>query len=504
MNGQNVRTVLGLLMQYVGAVLLLPVVVALGYREPDWWSFALAGLLSAALGTILRGRRRVPTLSRRDAFAVVTLGWLALILIGALPFIVSGSVSSFADGFFEAASGATTTGATIFTNIEGLSHGILFWRALLQWLGGMGFVVLSLALLPQLAVGGMELFKAEVPTPIPERLKPRLSDTAVILWRIYLGLTLLLLVLLLLAGMDGFDALLHALVTIPTGGFSTRSHSIAAFDNVTIEAILVVFMLLAGTNFSLLHRAWTERRLSAITQNSEFKAYIAILTVATLGIAWGLWRAGVYDPQTALRHAAFQAVSIVTTTGFASTDYALWPPFASAIVLALMFVGASAGSTSGGVKVMRHMVMVKHGVRELRRMVHPRSVLPLRVGNQTIKEHVVAGVLGFVGLYMLLFGVGTLLMAAHGIELGTAASAVAAALGNVGPALGAAGPMGHFGWLPSSAKVLLALLMILGRLEIYTVLVLLLPAAWTGIRRKPRARGAARSAQDPDRCTQDL
>lgn len=496
MNHRNVRTVLGLLLQYVGAALLLPLAVSLVYRESDAWAFALASLFAMATGTALRGRRRMTVLGRRDAFAVVTFGWLAVTVVGALPFMLSGAIPSPVDALFESASGVTTTGATVLTNVEQAPHGILFWRAFLQWLGGMGFVVLSLALLPQLAVGGMELFKAEVPSPMPERLKPRLSDTALILWRIYLGLTLLLIVLLKAAGMGVFDAVVHALVTIPTGGFSTKSQSIAAFGNATIEAILIVFMLLAGTNFSLLHRAWTERRLSAITENAEFKAYVGILIVATLGVGWGLWRAGTFAPAEALRHAAFQAVSLVTTTGFASTDYALWPPFASALVFALMFIGASAGSTSGGVKVMRHLVMAKHGLRELRRMIHPRSVLPLRVGAQTIGENVIAGVLGFIVLYMMLFGVGTLLIAAHGIELQTAASAVAAALGNVGPGLGGAGPMGHFAWLPASAKLLLALFMLLGRLEIYTVLVVLLPAAWTGVLRAPKRKAQARRSED--------
>ncbi|NLN26937.1 MAG: TrkH family potassium uptake protein [Firmicutes bacterium] len=497
MNERNVRAVLGMLLQYVGAVLLLPLAVALFYREPDWWCFASAALLSALSGTVLRGRRRVTALRRRDAFAIVTLSWLALTLIGAVPFLLSGSVASIADGIFEAAAGATTTGATVFPDVERLSHGLQFWRALLQWLGGMGIVVLSLALLPQLAVGGMELYKAEAPTPLPERLRPRLADTAIMLWRIYLTLTAVLALLLLLAGMGAFDALVHALVTIPTGGFSNKARSIAAFDSPAIEGILIVFMFLAGSNFSLLHRAWSERRLGAITENAEFRAYAAVLALASLGIAWSLWRAGVYGAGDALRHGVFQAVSIVTTTGFASTDYSLWPSFASSIVFALMFVGASAGSTSGGVKVMRHLVILKHGVRELRRLVHPRSVLPLRIGSQTIAENVIAGVLGFLALYIMLFGVGTLLLAAHGIDLRTSASSAAAALGNVGPALGATGPMGHFGWLPASAKLVLTALMIVGRLEIYTVLVLVLPGAWTGARRAPGRPSRAGAAPRP-------
>lgn len=485
MTYSNVLAFLGLLLHYLGLALVVPGSVALIYGEHDAMALALTALLSLTLGLMLRWKRKVMGLSHRDAFAIVSLGWIAVAAIGALPFVFSGAIPSYVDALFEATSGVTTTGATVIEDVESLPHGLLLWRSMLQWLGGMGFIVLSLALLPQLAVGGMELFKAEVPTPIPERLKPRLRETSMIMWRIYIGLTVTLAILLLAAGMNWFDAVSHALVTIPTGGFSTRTLSIAAYNSVPIELILGLFMLLSGANFSLYHRALDDRRLSCIWRDPEFRTYLAILLAATGFMALNLWRSGSYDVLNALRHASFQAISIVTTTGFASADFNVWPAFATTILFGLMFVGGSAGSTAGGVKVMRHIVVVKHGYRELLRLIHPRAVRPVRVGSQSISESVIARVLAFLLLYLMLFAMGTLVIVAHGVEMRTAAAAVAASLGNVGPSLGGVGPMATYAWLPPTAKLVVSFLMVVGRLEIYTVLVLLLPATWARSRRAP-------------------
>lgn len=488
MNYTSVAGFLGLLLTYVALAMLFPAAVSWYYGDGGTIAFVAASGLTLAVGLILRWRCKVTALTRRDAFAITTLGWLATALFGALPFWLSGVIPSFVDAFFEAVSGVTTTGATVIADIESVPHGLLLWRSLLQWLGGMGIVVLTIAVLPQLSVGGMELFKAEVPSPIPERLSPRLRETSIIMWRIYIAITIVLAALLTLSGMGLFEAVLHALVTVPTGGFSTRATSIQAFDNGLIELILAFFMLLCGTNFSLIHKAVSTRSLRCIVRDPEFRVYLGIVVVGTLMITASLWNLADYGPWGALRHAAFQTISIVTTTGFATTDFALWPPLASLVIVLLMFVGGSAGSTAGGVKVLRHMVVVKHSYRELLKLVHPRAVRPVRIGTRPISEVVIAGVLGFVIIYMLLFGLGTLAIAAYGVDLKTAASAVAGSLGNVGPGLGNVGPMGTYAAFAPTAKLVLAFLMLIGRLEIYTVLVLLLPAAWERARRAPEVR----------------
>lgn len=493
MNFGTLAGFLGLLLCYVGLSMLVPFGVSLYFGEGAAGAFAASAALTLAAGLVLRRGRRVAGLAPREAFAATALGWVATSAAGALPLLLSGALPSYVDALFEAVSGVTTTGATVIGDVAHLPRSIVLWRALLQWLGGMGIVVLSLALLPQIGAGGMELFKAEAPTPIPERLKPRLRETAHVLWRLYIGLTLLLLVLLVGAGMPPFEALVHALTTIPTGGFSTRPDSVQGFNSPAVELVLAFFMFVSGVNFALLYKAWASRNVRCILRDPEFRAYAAVLGAAAALMAVSLWRSGTYGPLNALRHAAFQAIALVTTTGFATADYASWPPFALLVVLLLMFVGGCAGSTAGGIKVLRHMVVAKHGYREILRLVHPRAVRPVRIGARAVDEGVIAGVLAFVVLYMMLFAAGTVAVAAYGTDLLTAASAVAGALGNVGPGLGAVGPMATYASFAPTAKLLLALLMLIGRLEIYTVLVLLIPATWT------RARAAAGRPDPPGR-----
>lgn len=484
MQYSNVTAFLGQLLIYLAIAMLIPLGTAVYMGEGDASAFGLSAAICLVAGGLLRGRRRVDELSARDAFAIVTFGWLLVAMAGGLPMFFSRAVPTYIDAFFEAVSGVTTTGATVITNIESVPHGTLLWRALLQWLGGLGFIVLSLAVLPKLAVGGMELFKAEVPTPIPERVTPRLKDTSRVLWNIYIALTLLLALLLWLVGFRGFDAMVHALATLPSGGFGIRSTSIAAYGNLPAEFIITIFMFLAGANFTLYYRAFHSRDLREIVRDTEFRVYVCILGIATLLVASSLWTTKTYALPAALRQAGFQVVSIMTTTGFASADFNQWPPLATGVLVLLMFIGGSAGSTAGGIKVLRHVVAAKHGYREVFRLIHPRLVRPVRVGQQAISESIIASVLSFVLLYAALFGLGTLLIAAHGEDFKTSVTAAAAAIGNVGPGLGLIGPMQNYAFMSPTAKLILCGLMLIGRLEIYTVLVLLLPRTWARSRRE--------------------
>ncbi len=496
MNYRLVGSFLGNLLIYLGLLMLLPCAVALFLGEHDAAAFLWSAGVTMLVGLLLRQRGITEEISHRDAFAMVTVGWLSVAVFGSLPFQLAGTfaptLSGWVDGFFEAMSGVTTTGATVITDLTAQPHGILLWRSFLQWLGGMGFIVLSIAILPKLGVGGMELFKAEIPSPIPERLRPRIRQTALILWKIYVALTVILFVLLWLAGMNVFDAILHALSTMPTGGFSNYTSSEAVLKNGWIEAILVVFMILGGINFSLYYRAQTARHWRDLFWNEELRAYLGIIVVGTALITLNLWRHGTMVWWEAIRHGLFHVVSVTTTTGFVTENYDLWPAFATAVLFLLMFSGGMAGSTSGSIKVLRHLIVVKHIAREILRLLHPRSIRTVTIGDQTIDERVISGVISFVLLFLLLFGIGTAFMTTQGLDLRSAAAATAAMLTNVGPGLGMVGPVENYAFIPSGGKLFLSFLMLTGRLEIYGVLVLLLPAAWEPSRRKretPRRPG---------------
>lgn len=486
MNYFSVRNFLGSLLLFLSLYLLLPLGVAIGYGEHDARAFAVSAALTAAAGFALRRPGVAAELSHRDAFAIVTLGWLTVALFGALPFVLSGTFTNYADALFEAMSGVTTTGASVLTDLESQPHGLLLWRSLLQWLGGMGFIVLSIAILPKLGVGGMELFKAEVPSPIPERLKPRIQETALTLWKIYVGLTVAMVALLYLTGLTLFDATVHTLSTVSSGGFSNRADSLGAFNNGWAEAVVIVFMIASGVNFSLHYRALFDRSPGDVWKNTEFRAYLAVLAVGIVAVAGNLWLTGTAPLLNALRQSAFQVVSIVTTTGFSTTDYNLWPPFATLLLFVLMFSGAMAGSTSGSIKVMRHLLIAKHGLREILRLIHPRAVRPVRVGTTPISERVISSVLGFAVIFIVLCAGGTLYLTTEGLDLISAASASAATLTNVGPGLGAVGPAGHFADLSTTAKLVLTAFMLVGRLEVYAVLVLFAPSVWAKARHPQR------------------
>jgi trk system potassium uptake protein TrkH len=479
MNYRTVRYYLGTLLMFSGVFMIIPLIIALVYKQPDSASFAVSGVICLVCGWAIKRRSTGSDLSSREAFFIVTFGWLIMAAFSALPLILSGSCTSFVDAFFESMSGLTTTGATVISSINDISKGTAFWRSFLQWLGGMGFIVLSVAILPKVELGGMDLFKAEAPGPTLERLTPRIRQTAKTLWQIYLGLSILLTILLVLSGLNLFDAVIHTMSAVSTGGFSNYEASVGHFNNPWTEVLLVVFMFLAGCSFTLHYRALTGRSIKGYFADTEFKVFLSIVVTATVLITVNLMGSNVGELWDSLRQAVFQVVSVITTTGFVTSDYGQWPALAGAIILLLMFVGGCAGSTSGSIKVIRLVIAFKHGMREFLRLIHPRSVHHVRVGSTVIEEKIISGVLGFIFLFIFLVIAGTFLLLTEGIDLTTAFFSVVSCLGNVG----IASPTSSYALLSPLAKMTLALLMLIGRLELYSVLVLLAPSAWRRSRR---------------------
>jgi trk system potassium uptake protein TrkH len=478
-NIRSVVKVLGFLMLVTAGCLVLPALVGLLYGEGDWVWF----LASAAIGAVVGGGtllvlRDAPELRIREGFAVVAFGWLCVGLLGALPFWLSGQIPSFTDAAFESISGFTTTGASILTDIEGRSHGVLFWRALSHWLGGMGIVLLAVAILPLLGVGGMQLFRAEVPGPVAERLTPRIRETAKRLWGVYLLLTVLEVAALMIAGMGPFDSICHSFATMATGGFSNHNSSVGGYASPAVEWIIIVFMFLAGTNFSL-HYLALSGRWRAYRQDEEFRFYASIVLVGTFMLVLVLASIQFYPRwHDTVRHALFQIVSILTTTGFGTSDYLLWPPLAHAVLLVLMTVGGCAGSTGGGIKVMRVFILLRHAKMELKKMLHPRAVFTLWFNNRALSPALLTNVLGFFLLYMVVYISGVLILTMGGRDIVTSVGATAATLGNIGPGIGLVGPSSNYSFMAGWEKWLLVMFMLIGRLEIFTVLVLFLPGAW--------------------------
>lgn len=411
----------------------------------------------------------------REGFASVSLAWIAVGLAGAIPFYLSGTVGSPIDAVFESMSGFTTTGATILTDVEALPPGILLWRSLTQWLGGMGIIVLGIVILPYLGVGGMQLFRAEMPGPTKDRLRPRIRETAKALWLVYVGLTGVVALLYMFGGMTVFDAMNHALTTMPSGGFSTRNSSMMG-DSPFIQWTAIVFMYLAGINFTLHFRA-IARGDVPYWRDGEWRLYTAIILGATVLVGAGTYVPGsAFEP--ALRTSLFQVVAVITTTGYSTADFALWASFPQLVLFFLFFVGGMAGSTAGGPKVVRVMLILKHSFGEMRRYLHPRAILITKISGMSVPSQVMLNVFAFIVLYVGLFGVGTLLLSATGLSLPAAVGAAATAISNVGPGLAELGPMENFGLVTGAGKLVLVTLMLIGRLEIYTVLLLFHPGLW--------------------------
>ena len=404
-----------------------------------------------------------------------------------MPFYLTGAIPNFTDAFFESMSGVTTTGASIIGNpatlpnlpngIESLSHGLLFWRSFIQWIGGMGIVVFYIAILPILGSGGIQLFKLEVPGPVADKIKPRLRETAKMLWIVYLGITFVNIIALALVGMPIFDSICHAFTIMPTGGFSIKNASIAYYDNYLIEFVIMFFMLIAGVNFSLHYKA-LNGSFKSYSKDREFITYLFLIVSISFLIFLSIsWSQNSYDLVN-FRHSMFQTISIITTTGFGSADYELWPFFTQAILLSLMFVGAMGGSTGGGMKIIRVMVLVKYAASETRRMLHSRALIPVRIGKQSINEDVVRNTLGFFLFFVSSFAISSIALTFMGVDLLSAIGAAASAMGNIGPGLGSFGPTDNYALLPQAGKWILSFCMLLGRLEIFTVIVLLSRTYW--------------------------
>ncbi len=471
--------VLGRFLLALAAVTLIPLVYALANGDPPLpFAGAFAATAGAALLLVLFTRRPKGELTQREALLLVGMIWIATSLFGALPFYLSPHFPSFTDAFFESASGFTTTGATVLVEVEVLSRSLHFWRCFSHWLGGMGIVVLGIAILPLVGIGGMTLYRAEFSGAKSEKIRPRIRETALALWKIYFGLTAALYFALRWAGMDPFEALCHAFSTLGTGGFSTRTASVAAFGSAWIEGILILFMLLAAVNFTLHHRLWVERRVKGFFSDIELRFFLAVVALATAAVLASLLLGGGIGFADALRRSLFQVSSIITTTGFVTADFEAWHPFAQQVLLLLMFIGGSTGSTAGGLKASRILLLLKVTGREFKRLVERRGVFTVRLGAEPYPETAIQGLLNLVYLTFLAFFAACLLLTACGVDILTAVSAVPACMFNVGPALGSVGPAEHYGHLPAPAKWVLSLCMLAGRLEFYTVLVLFTPAFW--------------------------
>jgi trk system potassium uptake protein len=479
MNITLVFKILGILLILFSGTMLLPLLINLIYAEGSIVEFALPALFTCLFGSVLFGlcHKAQGPLSHRGAFLLVALVWFVVPFFGSLPFYLSGYFSTFIDAWFEASSGFTTTGATVIGDVESLSHGILFWRSFTQFVGGMGIIVLSLAILPILGVGGMSIFRAESPGPTNDKISARVSETARVLWGVYILFTLLVMILLSFCGLSIFDAINHAMTTMSTGGFSTRNDSIAGFNSVAVEIIIMLFMFLASINF-LLHYRLLVLGETKLFKNSEVRFYTLVVVCSILLIAIDIWGKQYDTLGSAFRYASFQVLTLASSTGYATADFAIWSPFSQVLLLCLMIMGGCAGSTAGGIKGVRAQLLVKQGYRELIQLIHPRAVLSLKLGNQTVPSHISSAIFGFFFLYCVSLTIGTLIVTVAGLDVITAISTVISALSNIGPALGQAGPMLNYGEFPALAKGTLGVLMIIGRLELFTVLILFTPDFW--------------------------
>ncbi len=481
-NFRMVAALLGTLFMLVSGLMLTGVIWCFVYDEP-WMPITLSAGITFLLGVFLRAlnyrgnTRRENDVRKRDGFLIVTFGWLFMSVVGSLPFLLSGTIPHPVDAFFETMSGFTTTGATILTDIESMPRNLLYWRSLTHWIGGMGIIVLTVAILPLLGIGGMQLFVAEAPGVSPDKLHPRITETAKRLWIIYFILTLAQTTFLRIGGMSFFDAINHAFATMATGGFSTRNASIAAFNSPFIEYTIILFMFLAGINFTLMYLGFSGKP-KQLLRNEEFRVYSLIILLSGIAISLGLYLSTSIPLESAIRNGFFQVVSIVTTTGFITDDYELWPTFLLFGIFILFFAGGSAGSTAGGIKVMRHIVLIRNSVLELKRQLHPSAIIPVRYNGKAVPQHITYTIAAFVLIYLIIFFLGSLVMALIGLDFESAMGATIATLGNIGPGIGTVGAVDNFAHIPYAGKAFLSFLMLLGRLELFTVLILFMPHFW--------------------------
>lgn len=473
----SVIHVLGLLLMCIGATIVLPIPVSLYDGDDTYLALLYSSAITMAAGFLAYKLTSFRSdLRAKEGFAIVTFGWITVSLFSCFPFIFSGAIPSLTDAFFETMSGFTTTGATILTDIEALPRSMLLWRSLSHWMGGMGIILLSLAILPFLGVGGMQLYKAEVPGPVADKLTPRIAQTAKLLWGVYLLFTVAELLLLKVGGMSWFDALNHALATLSTGGYSTRNASVGSFTSPFIHYVITIFMLLAGVNFALHYRFLTGD-FGAYLRDKELKVFVGIFLMASLFIVIDVYSI-TGNLSRSVQDTLFQVAALSTSTGFGTADFEQWSLSSQLLLLAIMVIGGCAGSTAGGMKVARAYLLFKFMLSEINRLIHPNAIIPVRMGEKTVPRDVVTNVLGFFVLYIMLHGVGVLLLSMMGLDMATSISAPIAMLSNIGPGLGLIGPTDNYGHLPIMAKWLLSLLMLLGRLEIFTVIILFSPSYW--------------------------
>jgi len=485
---RTLLNILGALLSILGTTMVVPIFISLGYGESDLNGFLVSALVCIGVGfPVWLFTRYSRTLTNRDGFAIVTFSWIITAIAGALPFYLSGAIPNITDAFFESMSGVTTTGATIIGNsttlphlengIESLPHGILFWRSFLQWIGGMGIVVFYIAILPLLGVGGVQLFKAEALGPVADKITPRVRETAKILWMVYLGFTAVQILLLRINGMPWFDSICHSFTTMATGGYSTKNASIGYYDSMAIQYIIIFFMFLAGINFTL-HFHAIMGNVKSYFRDKEFLTYFGIIIVVGFLIFSSISAGGNEWTEKHFRDSLFQTVAILTGTGYCTADYELWAYFAQFMLLFMMFVGGMGGSTTGGMKIVRIMLLFKYAAKETRRMLHLKAIIPIRIGSRYIPEDVIRNTLGFFLFYISFFIVTTMVLTTMNIDLESAIGASASAIGNIGPSLGAFGPTDNYALLPTYGKWLLSFCMLLGRLEIFTVMVLFSRTFW--------------------------
>lgn len=478
-NFRFIANIMGRLMLIESIFLFFCIIISLIYKESDGWAFLYSGLITACTGSILaftiKPKDRI--LAKKDGYFTVTMVWLVFSIFGSLPYILGGTIPSFVDAFFETMSGFTTTGSSVLDNIETLPHATLFWRSLTQWLGGLGMIMLFIAILPSLGIENRDLYVAEVTGPTHNKTSFTFSSSARRMWFLYTGLTLAETILLMFGGMSFFDSICHSFTSMATGGFSTKQASVGYWDSAYIQYVMVVFMFIAGCNFGLLYIT-LKGNFKKLLKDNEFRLYLCIVVASSLIIGTGLYLSGWADAEKSFRDATFQVVTLITTTGYATADYLLWPPLLGLILFLLMFIGSSAGSTAGGVKIVRISLLFKNSFTELKRIIHPNGIINVKYNNKTVHPNIMTSIMGFFILYIIVVVFSTLIMTLFTENIVTAASSVITCISNVGPGFGSVGPMYSFAHLNDFSKIFLAFIMLVGRLELFTVMVLFTRAFW--------------------------
>lgn len=478
MNYKIVIKVLGILLLLEAIMMLPSFIISLYYGREDVYGFIITILLCCSIGFIFsKIKCSNEQIKTREGFTITALGWIIISLFGSFPFVLSGYIPSLTDAFFETVSGFTTTGATLLSDIEILPKGLLFWRSFTHWIGGMGILVFTIAIIPRFGIGGIQIFRAESPGPVVNKISPKIKDTAKILYKTYIVITCIEIVLLILAGMSLYDSIVHTFGTVGTGGFSVKNKSIGAYPQSSIHIIIAVFMALSGENFSLFYALY-KKKWKTVFKDQELRLYIFIILLSTIFITINIIPIYKNNIFLALRDSFFQVSSIITTTGYSNTDFNLWPTFSKGILLMLMFIGGCAGSTAGGIKVIRILAVFKFLKREIIKIFHPKAVIPIRIGEKSIPDNVTDNITSFFIIYILTFTAGTLLILLNGVDFETAISSVACTLGNVGPGFNLVGPYANFGFFSDLSKNVFSVLMLMGRLELFTFLALFSKNNW--------------------------